>query len=323
VFSATTGAEGRFSGRLPNGSHILSVTRPGFRALRREGVIVEGDNITIDATLQPGVIISGTVSEPGADRVDGVTIEIVSGPNAGSKTTSRASPFRGAYSFDYLAPGEMRLRASKPGYDVVEQSIDARINSTVDFALRMTYGSCLRSVGPLFFDDYRSSGGTEAIRVEANPGRQWSATSEVPWLQATPASQTGSAQIAVTVAPHPSGAVDSRRGALMIRCSASEAQAITFVQRPDCQVRLAATPSTPGTFDAGGGTGGLKVEVGVPGCLWHARSQVDWMHTVGVSSWRGTPPISELMFVVRPNQTGQLRSGQLLVGDTAWTVNQR
>ena len=322
-FSTTTDDNGRYSGRLPNGSHGVYLTKPGFRPLNRDGVVISGDTV-FDATLRPGVIISGSVNEPGADMVDGVTIEIVSGPNAGQKTESRLQPFRGRYWFDYLLPGEMRLRASKPGYDTVEQTVTATIDTTVNFSMRMTYGACLRSVGPLFLDAYRAAGGVETITVNANDGRQWTATAEVPWLQvASPATRTGSGQVSVQIAPHPIGAVDTRRGVVMIRCSASEAQAVTFVQKPDCQIRLAATASTPATFPEAGGNGGLTMDVGVPGCLWEARSQVNWMSTVGVSSWRGQPPIPALEFFVRPNETGQPRSGQLLVGETLWTVNQR
>ena len=323
AFSTTTDGNGRYSGRLPNGSHGVYLTKPGYRPLNRDGVVISGDTI-FDATLRPGVIISGSVTEPGADMVDGVTIEIISGPNAGQKTESRLTPIRGRYSFDYLLPGEMRFRASKPGYDTIEQSVTATIDTTVNFSMRMAYGACLRSVGPLFLDAYRAAGGVETITVNANDGRQWTATSDAPWLQvASPATRSGSGAVSVQVAPHPIGAVDTRRGVVMIRCSASEAQAVTFVQKPDCQVRVTPTAGTPSTFSETGGTGGLTMEVGVPGCRWEAHSQVDWMHTVGVNSWAGQPPFRELNFVVRPNETGQPRSGQLLVGETPWTVNQR
>jgi hypothetical protein len=323
AFQTATDNMGRYAGRLPTGSHMFWLTKPGFRPLRREGVVVSGDT-TIDATLQQGVIVSGAIREPGADLVDGVTIEIISGSNAGHKTVSGSGPFRGAYRFDYLLPGEMRLRASKQGYDTVEQAITATIDTTADFNLRMTYGSCLRSVGPLFFDQYRAIGGAETIDVQANADRSWTATSEVTWLEIpTPPTRSGSDRIAVRVQPHPIGAIDSRRGVLTIRCSASEAQAVTFVQKPDCQVRLAAGPTTPPVFPSEGGIGGLNLEVGVAQCLWKAESRADWMHTVGVSSWRGLPPISEVKFVVQPNPTGAPRTGQILVGETVWTVDQR
>ena len=41
-----------------------------------------------DFTLRPGVIVSGRTVEAGVGPLNGVTIAVTSGPNAGAQTTS-------------------------------------------------------------------------------------------------------------------------------------------------------------------------------------------------------------------------------------------
>lgn len=321
-FQTTTDDMGRYAGRLPIGSHTLSATKPGFRPLSGAAVVVSGDTI-FDATLRPGVIVSGLVNELGADRLTDVKIEILTGPHARQSAMSGHIPGTRDYSFGYLTPGQFRMRASKEGFDTVERDVTATVDTTVNFTLRWAYGSCLQSVAPVFLDQYGSAGGAETVRVEANAGRMWTATPDVPWLTVTSAaSHTSSAALTFRVEPNPLGATEPRRGSVMIRCSASEAQRIHVVQRPDCQARLTAGPDTPEAYGPAGGQGFLRLAIGVPLCEWKYESRVEWITTAGVSSWRGEFS-SHLGFIVRPNTTGVTRTGQLVVGNAVWSVTQR
>ena len=320
VFVTQSDAAGQYRGSLPGGTYYqLSVNKPGFETFSLNELSVSGDTI-VDVTLRPGVSVLGKVRELGVDVLDDVKVEVVSGPNAG-RSTLTGHPIAGQYFLDHLLPGELRMRASKEGYEPVEQVVDATVNTTLDFTLKWAYGSCLRSVLPVFFDGYPSAGGSETVSVDVNAGRSWTAVPDAPWIErVSPAAQTGPGRVAFRVLPHPVGATEPRKGAMMIRCSSSEGQNVWILQKPDCQVRLQAFADSPATFTAAGGVGHLRVQTGTPGCHWTARSQSDWISTVGVNDWKGDLEVS---FVVRENPTGVGRTGQIVVGETVWQVNQR
>jgi hypothetical protein len=321
IFVTQTDAAGQYRGNLPRGTYQLSVNKPGFEAFSLNDVPVSGDTV-VDVTLHPGVYVIGKVRELGVDVLDDVKVEVVSGPNAG-RSTLTGHPIAGQYFLDHLTPGELRLRASKEGYEPVEQVVNAAANTNLDFTLRWAYGSCLRSVVPVFFDAYPSAGGTETVSVDASAGRSWTAVPDAAWIElASPAPQTGPGRIAFRVLPHPVGAIEARKGAVMIRCSSSEGQNVWISQKPDCQVRLEAAADSPETFSATGGIGHLWVQTGTPRCHWNARSQADWMYTVGVSDWSGNLDVP-FQFVVEENPTGVARTGLIVVGETPWHVTQR
>jgi len=193
---------------------------------------------------------------------------------------------------------------------------------TVDFTLKWSYGTCLRSVNPILFDLYPSAGGQERVLIDANAGRQWSVTADSPWLQASAETHIGSASIVFAVRPHDPPDTEYRRGALMIRCSASEGQNVWVSQVAHCDVRVDAAPDSPAVFPATGGQGHLNVQTATPRCHWTMRTTTEWIHTVGVNDWHGDLDVG-VFFVVAPNPTGEARTGTVTVGETTWTVTQR
>lgn len=318
-FSTETDATGRYRGNLAAGSHYtLYAQRPGFENFYRTDVSISADTLLDDVTLRPGVQVSGKVSEAGVGPLDDATIEVVSGPNAG-RSTLTGHPISGQYVLDHLSPGEFKLRASKSGYETVEQTVQATTNTNLNFSMKWSYGTCLQSVAPVSFAPYPSAGGTESAMVDANAGRSWTATSDAPWIQLlSSATRTGSGQVTFRVQPHAVGDKEPRKGAVMIRCMASEGQNIWITQSPDCQVRL--DSASPAVFGGAGGTGQVSVRTGTTGCHWEATSQTDWMYIVGVRSGRGD---SYVQFVVNANPTRQERTGLIVVGETTWEVRQR
>jgi hypothetical protein len=87
----------------------------------------------------------------------------------------------------------------------------------------------------------------------------------------------------------------------------------------NCQTTLQPDAKTPPVFPAEGGSGRLLVRFGVPGCHSRDYSEVDWVFPAGVSSCLS----GELNFGVLRNATGVERTGDLVVGETRWTVKQK
>lgn len=317
-FSTDTDSEGHYQGSIQAGNWDVTVTKPGYEIVSGE-LKVAADTI-FDITFPLTVYLAGKVTELGVGLLDGVTVEIVSGPNMGRSHVT-GMPVTGQYFIDHLVPGELTLRASKTGYEPVERTLVVNANTNLDFAMRWSYGTCLTSVAPVLFDLYRSAGGTEVVAVAATPGRTWSATPDSPWIAVvSPTSRTGSGQLTLRVQEYPVGATEPRRGAVLVRCSASEGQNVWINQVPNCQVRLEPTKDTPASFSAAGGTGRLLVYTATPACYWEYRSLTDWITTAGVTHWHGD---LEVAFIVRPNATGLDRTGKVVVGETEWIVTQQ
>ena len=319
-FSSTTNAAGGYSGSLPAGMWLLGVSKPGFDTYISSSFQVSA-NTTVDVTLKPGVRVFGRIAEQDVGPLTGARVEVLSGPNAGQSTMTAPPGVPGSYMLHVL-PGEFRIRASKEGYEPVERLVSAFVDTTADFTLKWAYGSCLRSVTPVFFDGYQSAGGEEIVAVDVNPGRTWTATPDQPWMTVTsPSPQTGSGHVAVRILPYAPGGIDPRTGAIMIRCSAAEGQNVWVAQNPNCQVELTALPDTPAVFSAAGGIGRLRVRTGTPRCRWKAEGTVEWIRSVGINQWYGD--FDSVKFVVSENRTGAMRRGTFVVGETLWTVTQR
>jgi hypothetical protein len=297
------------------------VTKPGYESVSQSPVSIS-DDTTFDLTLRVGISVLGDVTELGVGPLDDVAIEVVSGLNAGRNTLT-GHPIAGRYLFDHMLPGEFTLRASKMGYDAVEQTVraDATI-SNVNFLLKWSYGTCLQSVSPVVFDPYPSAGGTETVVVNASAGRRWTVIAD-PWIEIlSPASQTGSGQVRFRVTANASDSTNPRRGAVMIRCSASEGQNVWITQNPACHVRLESAPDSPAVFDSEGGIGHLLLHVDSVSCRWTFTSQTDWIRTSGITEWNGDL-LGGVRFVVSRNTTGIERVGTVVLAETTWQVRQR
>jgi len=313
-----TDAQGRYVvAGLFAGKQTVGVSKPGYLRIEEDVDIQEGT--VKDFALRSGVIVGGRTLEAQVGPLNGVTITVVSGPDAGVQTTSRG-PVDGSFQLPPVLPGDFTIRASKPGYDSVERDVHAMTDTYVDgITLKWAYGSCLAAVAPVKFDPVPAAGGTASVAVEANGHQNWTAKANVPWLRVvSDASVVGSATLQFEIDPNPIGALDVRNGAIEIRCSDVEGQNIWITQMVNCQATAEPDPKTPTVFPAIGGVGRLLVRFGVSGCRSHDYSEVDWMFLAGVSSYSS----GEVNFAVRPNPSGIERTGAIIIGETRWTVTQ-
>jgi hypothetical protein len=303
---------GLFPGRQP-----VFVSKPAYLRIQEDVEIQEGT--VKDFALRPGVIVAGKTLEAGVGPLNGVTITVTSGPNAGVQTTSRG-PVDGSFQLPPVLPGDFTIRASKAGYDSVDRAVHAMADTYLDdMTLKWAYGSCLASVAPVKFDPVPAAGATPSVAVETKGARNWIAKPTVPWLNVvSKATAGGSATLQFQVLPNPIGALDIRNGAIEIRCSEGEGQNIWITQMVNCQTTVEPDSKTPALFPASGGSGRLLLRFGVPGCHSHDYSEVDWMFLAGVSSYIS----GEANFAVRPNPSGTERSGSIVLGETRWTVIQ-
>jgi hypothetical protein len=312
-----TDAQGQYviSG-LAGGTQPYGVSKPGY--VRISGTVSIGQELVKDFTLRPGVSVGGQTSELGVGPLGGVTITVTSGPNTGVQTTSTSW---GVYGLGPIAPGDLTLRASKPGYDSVERTVHATVNEyAIDFVLRWAYGTCLTSVSPVLFDRFPSAGGTATVAVVATRDRSWTAESDNAWIEVTSgAASTGSGTVLLRVLPYPVGAVESRSGAVMVRCSAAEGQNVWVNQLPNCQTSLQWAPGSPQLCPAAGGTGRILVHNAAGGCRSQDVSESEWIRLVGAGSYM----TREVNFIVAPNTTHAARTGVIVVGETRWEIVQQ
>jgi hypothetical protein len=315
--SVRTDVQGRYV--MPGlfaGTSRVNVSKPGYLALSEDVTIAEG--AVKDFTLRPGVFINGRTVEAGVGPLSGVTITVISGPNAGVQTTS-GGPLGGFSLPGPLPHGDFTIRASKTGYDTVDRAVHAEVDTYVDITMKWAYGSCLSSVTPVVFDRVAAAGATAVVAVATQGTRAWTATPNVPWIDVVSnATASGSAVMQFRVDPNPIGALTVRSGVIEIRCSETEGQNIWVTQLVDCQTTIEPTAATRRGFPAEGGIGRLLVGFGVRGCQSRDYSDVDWMFLAGVPSYLS----GEVNFGVLRNTTGVPRSGSIVVGEARWTVQQ-
>jgi hypothetical protein len=92
-----------------------------------------GSSTTAPTPTPTTVALTGFVNElSGGDRVAGVTIQVLDGPNAGRSTTTNSN---GAYAFAGLTSGNANLSANATGY--AEEVLGVFINgsNTLNFGL--------------------------------------------------------------------------------------------------------------------------------------------------------------------------------------------
>lgn len=315
---ATTDLQGHYLvAGLFAGSQPVYVSKPGYLKISETIEIAEG--AVKDFTLRPGVIVIGKTLEAGVGPLNGVTITVTSGPNAGVQTTS-TGPVDGSFQLPPLLPGDFTIRASKAGYDSADRAVHAMADTYLgDVTLKWAYGSCLASVAPVKFARVPAAGAMASVAVETKGPHNWTARSSVPWLNVVSnATAHGSATLEFQVQPNPIGALDVRSGAIEIRCSDTEGQNIWITQMVNCQTTVDNDAKTAPVFPAEGGTGRLRVHFGVPGCHSSDYSDVGWLFLAGVSSYLS----GEVNFGVLQNPTGVERTGTIVIGETRWTVKQ-
>jgi hypothetical protein len=319
---ASTDQNGRFrvTGLVRGSSYPVYVSKGGYETVSTTVTLPEAET-TLNVTLEPGVSVSGRVTESDVGPLGGVKVEVIDGPNAGRSEVSRlvGSEFA-AYTIEHLQPGRFTLRASKEGYEPVERTVDALVSTRADFSLKASYGFCLVSVSPVILERFASAGGEAAITVDANPERRWTAEPDAPWIEVpTGHSGIGPGKVLLRIQPAVAGATDDRAAMVRIGCGPTEGQNVRVSQLPDCQTTLAWASDSPTSFPAAGGLGRVLVKTGTPSCHWQASSRDDWIHTVGVNDWHGD---LEAHFTVAPNTTGMARVGTVVIGVKPWEVRQ-
>lgn len=167
---------------------------------------------------------------------------------------------------------------------------------------------CGYSIAPASFAA-PAAGGTTTVAVTAVAGCAWTATSQAPWILASPATGNGNGTVALTIAANGGAA---RAGLVSIA-----GQTFTVNQE------AAAAPCTysiaPTTFSAPAGASTSAVDVTTqPGCAWTAASQVPW---ISITSGAGGSGNGRVELAIAAN-TGAVRSGTAVIAGQTYTVEQ-
>jgi hypothetical protein len=134
VFNTSTDAAGMFQGSLPAGVYIAEADNPGYETAQNMNVQVSGPT-ALNFTLHLGIKLGGRVMAAGVGPLDDVVVELISGPNKGLSALT-GHPVPGVYGMQHVLPGDLTVRASKTGYDSVEQTVHAVADiSNLDFTL--------------------------------------------------------------------------------------------------------------------------------------------------------------------------------------------
>jgi hypothetical protein len=181
----------------------------------------------------------------------------------------------------------------------------------VDYLIRLrdpaTPGPCKISASPAQLNVANQA--PQNIRLFAIASRsdcQWTATSNVPWMKATPgAATTGVNPYKLNIDSNFSG---SRTGTLTLKTSDGATATVNVVQTPvACDYQF--TPAAGIDFASkNGGTATLHVDV-APDCEWSVKSNADWA-TLPKGQGKGS---ADIAVHLTPNP-GTVRGSSLEVG---------
>ena len=161
--------------------------------------------------------------------------------------------------------------------------------------------------------NFPASGGPAVVALTASPAdAPWSARSTVPWITVTPpASGTGSANIAYSVAANSSTA--ARTGSITI---AGRPFTVTQDGASACSVQL---DPTTATFNPIGGNATVRVTAPA-GCPWTAVLDVNWIAVMPPNSGTGSGIVG---YTVAQNVSPNPQTGHLTIGGAVLTVSQQ
>ena len=162
----------------------------------------------------------------------------------------------------------------------------------------ITLGTTSISVG--------TSGGSQAVTVNAPPSCAWSADTLAPWVRMAPQAGTGPAVVTVTI--------DAGGGATRTATATIAGRTLSILQSTGCA--YAVTPPTI-TASAAGGVTALQVRAGA-GCAWTASGAADW---VKMTAGAGGTGDGEVRVTVDPSP-GPSRSTTLQIADQRVTIVQ-
>jgi hypothetical protein len=154
-----------------------------------------------------------------------------------------------------------------------------------------------------------------SLAVTAGRECDWSARSQVSWVQASPNAGQGDATVTVAIAANTQQSVRTTR--LSVNDAVLEiAQAAAPAPPPPCNVNL--SPETRTVNDTAG-TATVNIQTG-PTCGWTAVPSVSWITLNGASS--GTGPAT-LSYSFARNFSRQSRSGSISIAGEIHLVIQR
>jgi hypothetical protein len=162
--------------------------------------------------------------------------------------------------------------------------------------------SCTYSISPMS-DSFGSAGGSGSISVACGSNCPWTANSNDSWITVA-GGASGPGTVSYSVAAN-SG--QARSGTITIAD-----QTFTVNQASGCTYSISPTSDS---FGSAGGSGSISVACG-SNCPWTASSNDSWITVAGGASGPGT-----VSYSVAAN-SGQARSGTIMIGDQPFSVNQ-
>lgn len=152
-----------------------------------------------------------------------------------------------------------------------------------------------------------SGGGTVPVTVGAARECSWAAASDASWMQVSPTSGQGQADLTLTVAAN--DAATSRTATLTVN---GQTYAVAQEASP-CTFALSTTSAHVG---ADGGHASVRV-ITLTGCSWSANSSTGWVHVPG-----GSESGEATIGVTIDRNAGAARSAQVTIADQLFSVSQ-
>ncbi|MCP5111338.1 MAG: hypothetical protein GY953_10945, partial [bacterium] len=172
-------------------------------------------------------------------------------------------------------------------------------------------GGCNFLVTPLA-QSFGADGGTQAVRVEVQPGCSWTARSNNSWITLTQgASGSGTGLVEFRVSPNPN--TTQRTGTLTI---AGFTHTVTQSGGTPCTFSIVPTSAN---FAASGGTRSVNVNASAISCAWTATSNAAWITLTSGASGTGNGTTG---YSVAPNTSPSPRTGTLTIAGLTYTVQQ-
>jgi hypothetical protein len=181
--------------------------------------------------------------------------------------------------------------------------------------------------------DVPAQGGSTSVQVTSLGGCPWTTTSNISWIHVTPATGTGSGDVALVIDPNSGSARSAQVTIAGVAFTVNQAApapdpapapvpgpapAPLPVPSPSPQCSYSIDPVTR-TFKDKGGDGTVKVITGST-CPWSATANDAWVRITENATGTGT---RDVKYKVEANQTGSQRIGTITVaGQTHWIVQQ-
>ncbi|MCX5919180.1 MAG: BACON domain-containing carbohydrate-binding protein [Deltaproteobacteria bacterium] len=168
--------------------------------------------------------------------------------------------------------------------------------------------SCTYSTSLLF--PYAGGTTTGSIRVTAQSGCAWTASSNATWMSITPVNGTGPGVVQFSVSAN--SASTERTGTLTI---AGQTYQVTQEGNVVCTYSISPTSAS---LAASGGTGSVSVTAAA-GCAWTATSNITWITVTSGSSGSGNGTVQ---YTVAANTASTSRTGTITIAGKTFTVTQ-